>query len=86
MTARDRTGHYPYKYEDALRAGVPVGVADASQAMVEAQQAHYADPSEETAAVFAVAQEALAEARAADRAGRPDTFVGGDASVNGKGE
>lgn len=81
-----KSGHHPYRFDEAVKAGVPQEIAAAARLSVDAQKALSDDPSEESAAAFAEAQNALRDARVAERAGRPETTVGGDASANGEGE
>lgn len=46
----DPDGHFPYKRDDAVRAGVSEEMADLSERLVAAQEARWRDPSPENVA------------------------------------
>ena len=48
------TGHYPYKYDEAVAAGVPVDVANVLRDYVDAQQAALDDPTSDNVAALNV--------------------------------
>lgn len=43
----DPDNHYPYDRDRALEAGIPVELVDASERVVEAQEAYLREPSDE---------------------------------------
>jgi ABC-type arginine transport system ATPase subunit len=71
----DEGEHYPYKREDAERGGVPVAIAAATEAYVNAQQALLEDESEATLDAYRVARDELVAARLDIRGGGRSTTV-----------
>lgn len=65
---KDPNGHFPYKREAALDAGLPEDLVAAAEAVVKAQQAYLEDPSSEN---LAARNEAEREAQRVSAEMRP---------------
>ena len=59
--------HFPYKHDDAVEAGLPADIADASQRYIAAQQAYLESPGDGTRADYEAAKTELVAARQAHR-------------------
>ena len=55
--------HFPYKRDDAVDAGLPAKLADATAAYVDAQQAYLEDPSEDNRDAYHAARDELVASR-----------------------
>jgi hypothetical protein len=75
----DPDEHFPYKRDDAERAGLPGAIAAACETYVAAQKAYLEDPGDGTRSEYEAAKEALVQARREQRIaeGRPgsETFA-----------
>ena len=81
---KDPDNHFPYKRDAALAAGIPAELVDAAEAVVNAQQAYYEDPNDETLAAREAAEAEAARISAQGRGDAPQ--VSTDESTDGVSE
>lgn len=78
----DPDGHFPYKRDEAVKAGVSEEMADLSARLVAAQEARWRDPSEEN---IAAERELTAYVIEVNASRRPATMtIGADPMTDGE--